>query len=146
METDPKAALASIKSARESLAVPVDYPIWYDLLYGAVCGLLVAGQGLPTPWSLLILAPALGGLAFMVSSWTKRYGVWVNGYSPKRARWVAIGLVIVLFALMGLSLYGRFVGPDWLYLVSGAIGFVAAIAGGRLWAKVWRKDLSEEVQ
>lgn len=138
----PAEALAAIHAAKQGLA-PTHYPIGYDLVYGAVCGLLVAGPGLPQPWSLLILALALAGLVLMARTWRDRMGYWINGYSPRRARWIAIGLATVFIALIGVTLYGKYVGPDWLFLVSGALGFVAAIIGGRLWMRVWRGELAE---
>lgn len=141
-DPDPHEALAAIRDARAGVAPPADYPLGYDLIYGGVCALLVAGPGLPQPWSVIVLPIALAGLALMISSWRKTYGWWVSGYSPKRARWVAFALAAVFVALVGLSLYGRGPGPDWLFLVSGGIGFVAAIAGSRLWLRVWRKELA----
>ncbi len=145
-DPDPQEALASIQAARSSFGHSMNYPVWYDALYGAVCGLLVASQGLPTLWGLIVLPIALGGLAFMVMSWRKRFGWWVSGYSPKRARWVAFGLLAVFLGLIGVSLYGRYVGPWWLFIVSGAIGFVVSIIGSRLWMRVWRKELAEAPQ
>ena len=145
-DPNPQEALASIQAARRSVVANTTYPVWYDALYGGVCGLLVASQGLPTLWGLIVLPIALGGLAFMVMSWRKRFGWWVSGYSPKRARWVAFGLLGVFFGLMGLSLYGRYLGPWWLFIVSGVIGFVVAIAASRLWMRVWRKELAEGPQ
>lgn len=140
---DPAEALAAIRAARGGIAPPTDYPVTYDLLYGLICGLLVAGQGMPKPWSFIVIPIALGGLAGLVMWWRKKFGWWVSGYSPKRARWVAFALVAVLLGLMALSVYGRSVGPSWLYVVSGVLGFVAAIGFSRLWLRVWRKELAE---
>ena len=142
----PQDALASIRAARSSIAPSMDYPIGYDLAYGAVCGLLVAGQGMPQPWSLIVLPIALGGLAAMVMWWRKKFGWWVSGYSPKRARWVAFGLLAVFLTLIRLSLVGRSAGPWWLYMVAGALGFMAAIVGSRVWLAVWRRELAEAVE
>lgn len=142
-DPNPHEALASIQAARSSVAPDTAYPAWYDALYGGVCGLLVASQGMPTLWGLIVLPIALGGLAVMVMSWRKKFGWWVSGYSPKRARWVAFALLAAFLGLMGLSLYGRYVGPWWLFIVSGVIGFVVAIAASRLWMRVWRKELGE---
>lgn len=144
-DPSPQEALASIHAARNGVAPPTEYPLSYDLFYGLVCGLLVAGQGMPQPWSFIVLPFALGGLAGMVMWWRKKFGWWVSGYSPKRARWVAIGLAAVMIGLMGLSIYGRHVGPSWLFVVAGVLGFVAAIAGSRLWLHVWRRELAEGV-
>lgn len=140
---DPAEALAAIRAARGGIAPPTDYPVTYDLLYGLICGLLVAGQGMPKPWSFIVIPIALGGLASLVMWWRKKFGWWVSGYSPKRARWVAFALVAVLLGLMALSVYGRSVGPSWLYVVSGVLGFVAAIGFSRLWLRVWRKELAD---
>jgi len=82
----------------------------------------------------------------MIMWWRTKFGWWVSGYSPKRARWVAFGLLAVFLGLIGLSLYGRLVGPWWLFMVSGALGFVAAIAGSRIWMSVWRRELAETGQ
>ena len=142
----PHEALASIQAAREGLAQPTAYPIGYDLLYGAVCALLVAGQGMPDPWRFIALPIAMAGLVLMIVGWRKTFGWWVSGYSPKRARWVAFGLAAVFVGLILLSLHGRGAGPDWLFLVSGGVGFVAAIAGSRLWMHVWRKELAEGIK
>ena len=142
-DPDPHEALAAIRAARADFPGPVDYPLGYDLLYGAVCALLVAGQGMPRPWGFIALPLAMAGLVLMIVAWRKRFGWWVSGYSPRRARWVAFGLGAVLLGLIGLSLYGRYGGPDWLWLVSGGLGFVTAIVGSRLWMRVWRRELAE---
>ena len=144
-DPNPHEALAAIRAARESVPGPTGYPGGYDILYGGVCGLLVAGQGMPQPWSILCLVVSLLGLAFSVHLWRGKYGWWINGYSPKRARWVAFGLAAVLVGLIGLSLYGRVYGPWWLFIVSGVLGALAAGLGGRLWMRVWRRELAERV-
>ncbi len=128
------------------MAGPPDYPLGYDLLYGLVCAMLVSAQGLAPPWSMLALGLSLTGLAVMVWSWRRRFGWWIGGYSPRRARWVAYAMGAVYLGLVAMSIYGRQEGPWWLYLVSGAIGFVAAIAGSRIWMRVWRAELAEGAQ
>lgn len=143
---DPQAALASIQEARAGLAGTTGYPAVYDLFYGAACALLVAGPGLPPPWSAIAPPVAMSGIAILVVWWRKRHGWWISGVSPRRARWVAFGLGAVLVALLGLTVHGRGPGPSWLYLVSGGLAFVASIAGSRLWMQVWRRELAEGVK
>lgn len=140
---DPNEALAAIRAARAAVPGDMKYPFTYDLAYGVVCGLLVAGQGLPQPWSFLVLVVSLVGLALMVQAWRRRFGWWVNGYSPKRARWVAIGLAVILIGLMGVSIWGRAADLWWIALATGPAGFVASILGGRLWMQVWKAELQE---
>lgn len=142
-QPDPQEALAAIQAARQGVPGEMKYPFGYDLIYGLICGLLVAGQGLPTPWALLCLVVALAGLALIVRWWRRKFGWWVSGYSPKRARWAAIGLAVVLIGLMGLSIWGKAAGIVWTPLATGAAGFVAAIVGGRIWMSVWKRELAE---
>ncbi len=146
MTDDPNEALDRIREARAGVPGTLAYPVGWDLAYGAICGLMVASQGLPTPWAMLALVIALVGLAISVQWWRNRVGWWVSGYSPKRARWVAIGLAAILIGLMGLSIWGKSSGIVWMPLAPGASGFVSAILGGRLWMHVWKRDLAEAHQ
>jgi len=145
-DPSPHEALASIQATRTGMAAAAAYPVGYDLIYGAVCALLVAAPGLPEPWSRVAMPIAMLILAGLILWWRKKFGWWVSGVSPRRARWVAIGLGAVLFGLMFLTVPARTDGPSWMYLVSGALGFVAAIVGNRLWMHVWRRDLAEGPQ
>jgi len=140
-DPDAKAALAAIHSARAGVTDQTSYSVVYDLMYGAICGLLVASQGLELPWSAVSLVVAMAGLAYAVSWWKQRYGWWVNGYSPRRARWVAVALTTVLIGLMCVSIWGRYAGIVWMPLATAAAGFVAAVVGGRLWMWVWKREL-----
>ena len=145
-QPDPREALDAIASARQAVPGEMKYSFVYDLMYGAVCGLLVAGQGLPTPWSALVLVASMLGLVLMINWWKQKYGWWVSGYSPKRARWAAIGLAVVLIGLMGVSIWGKAAGISWTPLATGAAGFVAAIVGGRVWMAIWKRELAEAAE
>jgi len=144
--TDPaeaREALAAIRQARESVPGEMKYPVWYDLIYGAICAALVGGQGIPQPWSSLTLAAALGGLFGIIHWFRRRYGWWVSGYSPKRARWVAFAMVAVFLALIAVTFAGRDFGVWWVPLATAPAAFVVAIVGSRLWMRVWRRELAE---
>lgn len=138
----PQEALASIQEARGAVGRDMNYPFAWDLFYGAVLAALVSAQGLPQPWSAFVLVIALCSLAFMVRWWRNKAGWWVNGYAPRRARWVAISMAGVLFALMGLTLWTRFGdGPAWGPWVAGGLAFITGIIGGRLWMAVYRREM-----
>ena len=141
---NPQEALASIQEARASVGQSLDYPFAWDLFYGAILGLMVGGAGLPQPWSTLTLVLSLAALALMVRWWRNRVGWWVDGYSPPRARWVAIGMAAIMIALMGLSFWTRlFDGPVWAPVVAGVLAGVTGVVGGRLWMRAYRRDLLE---
>jgi hypothetical protein len=145
---DPAKALASIREARTAMTEKnFRYPLAYDLAYGACCGLLVAGQGLPQPYAVMTVPLGLIGLAVMVHWWKEKFGFWVDGFQPKRARWAAIGLGLVMVAAMLTNVAGRQLGwPWWVPLATGGVAFVAAIVGGRLWMRLYRRELAETVE
>ena len=143
-EPNPHEALASIAEARAEVGKTLEYPVAWDFYYGGVVAVMVGGAGLPQPWSTVTLLLSLGALFFMVRWWRARTGWWVNGYAPPRARWVAWGLVAVMMACMGLSFWTRlFDGPMWAPFVGAGVAGVAAMIGGRLWMRAYRRDLME---
>ena len=126
-EPDPQEALDAIASARKAVPGEMKCPLSYDIAYGLCYGLLVAGQGLPTPWSALILVVSLAGLAGLIQWWKQKHGWWVSGYSPGRARLAAIGLAVVLMGLIGLSIWGKHAGISWTPLATGTAFWNAAL-------------------
>ncbi len=143
-EQSPAEALASIREARASVVRTMDYPFGWDILFGLIVAVMVAGQGLPAQWHNLVLIFSLLGLFWMMKWWRDRFGWWVNGYAPKKARWVAYGMAAILFGCMGLSLWTRlFDGPVWGPIAGGVVAFVTSIVSGRWWMAVYRKELEE---
>lgn len=144
--TDPQEALASIQSAREKMLQTMEtYPAAYDWLFALGAGVLVAWPGLPGDWTLFVAAFAFGYAFWAQRWWKKRYGWWVDAYSPKKARWIAIGMSVAIAALMIGSLWGREHGPWWFCLVMGALAVPVTVIGARWWAAVWKRELRGEV-
>lgn len=141
--TEAREALGAISGARQTFPAGMKYPVIYDAYYGATCGLLVAGQGLQAPWSFIALAVSLAGLAALIQWWRRKAGWWVSGYSPKRARWVALGMFAVFLVLIGVSIWGKSAGIAWMPVITGLTGFITAVVGSRLWNWVWHKELKE---
>ncbi len=141
---DARDALASIQTARDAMIRSLDYHWSWDLLYGLIIALMVAGQGLPDPWNSLFVVFPILALVLMIKWWRERVGWWVNGYSPRRARWVAIGLALSTVALLGVTMASKWNdGPWWTPLATGGIAWVVAFLGGRAWTAVYRRELSE---
>lgn len=146
-EPNPQEALDAIQSARAEVGKSLNYPFIWDLGYGAIVAVMVGGASLDAPWSILTLGLSLSALALMVRWWRARVGWWVGGFNPPKARWVAIGLLIILLACLALSLTTRFGGGAWWPpLVGAVVAGVAGIIGGRLWMYVYRKELQETGQ
>lgn len=146
--TDAAKALAALESIRDTRAdtlARMDYwPWWYDAGYASACALLVGGQGFPMPMGPLGSGLAVCILVLIMRKWQARTGVWVNGYAPKRARWAAIGLGVILVGLIALSLqFGLRQGMVWVPLVNGAIAAVLGVAGMRVWMHLYRQDVKD---
>lgn len=146
-DPNPHEALAAIRDARSAVGRDMKYPVTWDIGYGAVCASIVGSQGLSQPWGILLLGVSLCALALMVRWWRDKMGWWVNGYGPKRARWVAFGLAAALIGLIGVSLWAKYNdGLWWIPAISAALAFAASIIAGRLWMRAYRRDLKAEVE
>jgi hypothetical protein len=139
---DPQTALGLVQTARADVAERVNrIGLAYDFAYAVLAGGMVAAQALPLPLNTLGIAVGIAGLGLLAQQWTRRTGVWVSGVSPRRARWVAIALGLVMaIAMLGLTYAGRS-GLAWLALPVGAVSAVAAYVFSRLWRRVWLREI-----
>lgn len=144
-EQNPLEALEAIKAARQQALGKMDHwPWWYDLGYAVACGLLVMGQGLGTAVGMMATAVAIAILVLIMRRYQSETGIWVNGYGPKRARWVAFGLAGLLMVLMGASIwFGRVQGLVWVPIMSGIIAAVMGVVGMRVWMAFYRQDVAD---
>lgn len=141
----PAEALASIRAARSSVGDRLKVHWSYDLAYGLICGGVVASIGVPVPYGSLMLVVCMLGLVLMIHWYRKQTGVWISGLSPRRARWVALGLGFVLVGLCIASLLlTRRLGLWWAPFAAGAAAGLIAVVASRLWMRVYRRELEEE--
>lgn len=138
----PAEALEAVRRAQATVAEKVGKGSWsYDLTYSALVGVIVGNPVLPSPWSLAALVAAIAGLAALGYRWAARNGVWVSGLTPRRARWVAIGLGVVM---AGMVIGSRVVAEDFGFwqgsLALGAVAALIALVASRLWLKVYRAE------
>ncbi|HYC75860.1 hypothetical protein [Brevundimonas sp.] len=141
----PAEALASIRAARGSVGDRLTVHWSYDVAYGLICGGIVASLGVPAPYGSLIVVVCMLGLVLMIQWYRKQTGVWVSGLSPRRARWVALGLGFVLVSLCIASLLlTRRLGLWWAPFATGAAAGLIAVVASRLWMRVYRRELENE--
>jgi len=116
----------------------------WDVVGGIPIAIMVGGQGLPPPWSTLTVVFGLLGVVWSMNAWKARFGWWVNGYSPRKARWVSFALVALIMPLMLAGLWtSLWDGPRWLPLVNAVIAWIIMAIGSRVWMKVYRRELAE---
>jgi len=145
---DPKGALDSIRSAQAGVAERFTRGGWvYDVIYAGLVGAIVGGFALPLPFNLINEAVLLCALAGLALWWKRRTGVWLSGVWPARARWVAVGLgVLVAIIAVINTLWSRHGGGVWVPLGSGLAAALLAFTGARLWTRVYRRESGLDTQ
>lgn len=143
---DPAEALASIQSARDSVEARIATKGWsYDIPYALLVAGMVGAQAGPLPFGPLGSGVGVVLLVALYRAESRRTGVRILGTTPRRARWVAIGLGAVMAAAMLGLVYVRRSRPDLplVPIVAGvmALVFVAALIGSRLWRRVFRAEM-----
>lgn len=149
--SDPAEALASIRSARESVEARVATKGWsYDVRYAAVVAAMIGSQALPTGVSVLAIGLCIVVLGLMFRAETQRMGVLLLGTTPRRARWVAFGLGGIMLVTMLAVVYVKHSRPDLpLVPITAAImavAFVLSLGASRLWRRVYRAEMRGAVQ
>jgi hypothetical protein len=148
MTEDPTAAeaLAAIQRSRRDVQRKVAAGSWrYDLGYSAICAMMVGTQALDMPMSTLGVAVGVLLLTVLFRREANRLGVSINSMSPRRARWVAVGLSLVLLPLMLVAILLNHFGTSGVILALGAAALMAAafvfcLIGSRLWLRVYRRE------
>ena len=138
----PAEALASIRESGAAVAARMGEKSWtYDLIYSSLLAVMIGAHAFPSP--IGVLGSAFGGLgvALLARKWSERTGVFVSGVSPRRARWVAFGLGVVLVAMIGAVIWGRAQGLWWLPLPLAAAAFLVGLVSSRLWWRVYRAEM-----
>ncbi|MDC7684942.1 hypothetical protein PQU92_16785 [Asticcacaulis sp. BYS171W] len=143
MTNSDRDALDALRAGRMAAVAGVNRYGWsYDLIYAVLVGSLIVVQVLP----LVMRMPLMGGLLVLLAAvfvkWTRITGVRITGFSPRRARWVAVGLGAVITPLVLFVLWiGYKGGPAWVAPVAGLVGFAVALTGSRLWRRVYRAEM-----
>ena len=145
-ELDPRDALALAQQARERVAArAAASPGWYGPIYGLLCGVLVAGGGLPQPLGSLLVGFSLLGIALLYLRWQQMTGLSVNGYRAGRTRVIAIALAMAFVSLMlaGLALRAKF-GFIWAPILCGAAAALIATFASAAWDRAWQRELRKD--
>jgi len=142
----PAEALAAIQRSQQDIQRKVAAGSWrYDIGYSAICAMMVGTQALDMPLSTLGVAVGVLLLTVLFRREANRLGVSITGLSPRRARWVAIGLGMVLIPLMVLAILLNHFATSGVMLALGAAAlmataFIFCLIGSRLWLRVYRRE------
>jgi hypothetical protein len=143
-ETDAARMLAEVEAARGDLAHRARAPIWYHPVLGLLAGGLLAVQAAPLAARIAYLPLFAVGLILLVRAYRRKTGMWVSGFRAGRTRWVAVALLVAIWATMGVALWLEWqVGLRGALLVGGLIVTVATTIQGFVWEAAFRRDLDE---
>ncbi len=147
-EHDAAKALASIQRSQADVADRISRGGWgYDLIYSVLLATMVGGFALGMPLSSAVTAVCVSMLLLLATTWAKRNGVWINGTTPPRARWVAIGLGLLQIPLLLVNLiwvearHGVHPWPLYVPFLTTVAAFGMALVGSRLWRVVYRREM-----
>lgn len=142
----PAEALDAIQRSQRDVQRRLAAGSWrYDLGYSAVCAMMVGTQALDMPLNTVGVAVGVILLTVLFRREANRLGVSVTSTSPRRARWVTIGLGLVLVPLMVLAILLNHFASSGVMLALGAAAlmaatFIAVLIGSRLWLRVYRRE------
>lgn len=142
----PAEALAAIAQSRKTVHDRVAVGGWrYDLTYAAIVAVMVGGQAFGNPFNVSTSTLGLLGLVLLFQHETRRTGLRITGVSPRHARWVAIAVGLAAAAIiLGVTVVRRQSPDTPVVLVAalgGAVAFVAAVIGSRIWPRVYRAEM-----
>lgn len=146
-QPDPAEALAAIAEARRTVHDRVAGHGWrYDLTYAGLVAGMVGAQSLDQPFGIVGVALGVAGLAVIFQRETRRTGVLVTGVSPRRARWVAIAMGLLMGAAMLGMVAMRHLTPPGFPLIPAVLAvmvlaFAVALIGSRIWRRVYRAEM-----
>jgi hypothetical protein len=115
----------------------------YDIIYSLLVATLVAAPGAGVFWGIAVELLVIIGLVVLIVTWVKKHGMWLSSLKPRKARWVAIGIGLVMSLGYVASFSAtRVLGlPGWTVLVPAGMTFVAAMFSSRLWRRIYRREM-----
>lgn len=138
---EARAALADAAAKSAGVERRLESPWWYDLSLAAIMAGFVLSQAAPLPFNLFIVAGGLLALAYLVSLYKRRYGIWVSGYRAGRTRLVTICLAVLCGgAVIAAAIAKLAYGAAWVAFAGAAFAFIAVLVGSRLWIAAYRAE------
>ncbi|WP_052507873.1 hypothetical protein [Sphingomonas hengshuiensis] len=139
---EAEAALNAVRDARRKMGRSGKLGWIHHLLYGAVMAGIILQLGFGG-WRRVFIVGATIALGVLLYRWQRNAtGRWNNGYRAGRTRWVAVGLLAALVAILFVTAPVAEPARQFLTVWQAALlAFVVATLGGWLWDKAYRADL-----
>lgn len=141
--TDAREALNAIYSARRNLPGNAQHAGTYNFLTAFITGLVVAGQGFPSPWSTIIPFVSFPTIIFLLFLGLRAQGWWISVYTAPGVRGIAFATLSILVALLCISVCGKNLGMMWVPFATGVAAFlIMNLSGGMMW-RAWERELEK---
>lgn len=142
---DPAEAVEAVRRSREALGQRLNKRWREKGLYALGAATIPGSQVFDLPWNNLVIAAGIICMVIAYRGWVRQTGISVLGTTPRRARWVALGLGAVMLALTLTALYLKLeLGFAWAPLAAAPLGFATGWLGSDLWLRVFRSELQGE--
>ena len=144
---DAAAQLAALQADRTALADRAMQPWWYDALLGLCVFVLLGSQAFDDPVATIAgCLLGIAGLSWLVSTYQRLTGTWVNGFRAGRTRKVAAAW-LVLYALVVVPAFVLHLGygQHWVMAVAGALLGVSIAGMSRWWSRIYVAELRESL-
>ncbi|WP_448661091.1 hypothetical protein ACG3SL_10710 [Sphingomonas sp. CJ20] len=139
---EAEAALNAIRDARRKMGRTGRLGWLYHLGFGAVMAGIILQLGFGG-WRRVAIIAATLALGVMLYRWRRNAtGRWSNGYRAGRTRWVAVGLLAAMVAILFTTAPVAEPARQFLTVWQAALlAFVVAALGDWLWDKAYQADL-----
>ena len=142
---EARAALQQVDMTDNKMADRMRWPFQRHALFGLSEALIVMGLGLSGSDGMAAIGVGAALLPIMIYQDRSRYGMFVSGWSSRKARPLMLGLMAFLLGAIALALNLRWDDGTnplviGLFLVVLAVCTWASIR----WEKLYRQELSEK--
>jgi hypothetical protein len=132
------AQLSALRADRAALAARVVQPWWYDALLGVLLFAFLASYAFDVPWvPLIALVPFALGLRWLIATYKRLTGVWVE---PDRRVWF-VWIPLVLVVLVPAFVLAEGFDQHWAMVVAGAVLGITVAVLSRRWTRRWAAEL-----
>lgn len=154
MESDRRASDPTPDEAREALrgldadgaalAARVVTPPWYHPINALLVAAFIIATAIPGSLSTIVIALAVVGLALLVITYQRRYGVATSQPAGPRSRRLLGTMVAVMVLCMGSGLAIKLAElSPWWSLLPAALAFALTVVLGRAYDATLRTELAQ---
>ena len=143
---EARAALEQVERTDSKMADRMTWPFQRHAMFGLSEALIVMGLGISGSGGLAACAVGVAFIPILMYQDRSRYGIFVSGWSSRKARPLMAGLMAFLLGAVALSLYLRWdEGTNPLVIGLFAVVLIVCTWASILWEKLYREELSEKV-